>query len=220
MTTDNRFTLFRNMVAYEQCHSLFRNMEANEQCHFTCKPYVTAYIFFLDRLINSAGDIELLHYAGVMQHTLGGDKNAARLVNKLCKEVAGAADDSYLHHVLWKINCYCNDGWNQKKAKLKYEYFYNIWVSLSTVAAIVLIYLTILQTISALGDEETRKYMFGTGFWFSIVEAFAIPFRGVDANTKKSSVRFKDKHQIDQCVKFLFGTKVRDEIKPFYFASC
>ncbi|KAK9066781.1 hypothetical protein SSX86_014104 [Deinandra increscens subsp. villosa] len=119
---DYRFTLFRNMVAFEQCH-------------FACKPHVTAYVFFLDRLINSAEDIELLHYNGVMQHTLGGNKQAARLVNRLCKEVAGAADDSYLRDVLWKINCYCNNGFNQKKAKLKHEYFYNVWVSLSTMAA-------------------------------------------------------------------------------------
>ncbi|GKA22623.1 UPF0481 protein-like protein [Tanacetum coccineum] len=54
---DYKFTLFRNMVPFEQCH-------------FFCKPHVTAYIFFLDRLINSAEDMELLHYAGVMQHTL------------------------------------------------------------------------------------------------------------------------------------------------------
>ncbi|KAM0002626.1 hypothetical protein Hdeb2414_s0319g00866481 [Helianthus debilis subsp. tardiflorus] len=94
---DHRFTLFRNMVAFEQCH-------------YGCKPHVTAYVFFLDRLINSGEDIGLLHYSGVLQHTLGGNKSAAKLVNNLCKEVAGAADDSYLRDVLWKINCYCNDG--------------------------------------------------------------------------------------------------------------
>ncbi|MFS7972930.1 hypothetical protein Hanom_Chr09g00850631 [Helianthus anomalus] len=112
---DYRFTLFRNMVAFEQCH-------------FGCKPHVTAYVFFLDRLINSSEDIGLLHYS------LGGNKNAAKLVNNLCKEVAGAADDSYLRDVLWKINCYCNDGWHQKRAKLKHEYFYNVWVSVATIA--------------------------------------------------------------------------------------
>nr|XP_043617287.1 UPF0481 protein At3g47200-like [Erigeron canadensis] len=186
---DYKFTLFRNMVAYEQSH-------------FACKPYVTAYIFFLDRLINAANDIELLHYAGVMQHTLGGNKHAATLVNNLCKEVAGAVDDSYLHNVLWKINCYCNDGWNQKMAKLKYEYFYNVWVSLSTFAAIVLIYLTILQTVAALGDDEARAHIVGNGFWMAIVEAFFVPVKGVSTTTSSSnkdssSMSADDKFSID-----------------------
>ncbi|KAI3785416.1 hypothetical protein L1987_44534 [Smallanthus sonchifolius] len=200
---DYRFTLFRNMVAFEQCH-------------FACKPHVTAYVFFLDRLINSAEDIELLHYSGVMQHTLGGNKQAARLVNKLCKEVAGAADDSYLRDVLWKINCYCNDGWNQKRAKLKHEYFYNVWVSLSTMAAILIIYLTILQTISGLGDEDALTRMFGTGFWVSFADAFAIPFGGFK-RSQRSSVLVKDKFQF---FNWLFGYKALDDVNPFFFMSC
>ncbi|XP_076906672.1 UPF0481 protein At3g47200-like [Bidens hawaiensis] len=163
---DYRFTLFRNMMAFEQCYT-------------ACEPHVTTYVFFLDRLINSAEDIELLHYSGVMQYTLGGNKHAARLVNKLCKEVAGAVDESYLRDVLWKINCYCNEGRNQKRAKLKHEYFYNVWVSIATVAAMLVIYLTVLQAVWGLGDENARKYMSGNGFWLSVADAFAIPFVGI-----------------------------------------
>ncbi|KAM7516994.1 hypothetical protein LguiA_006577 [Lonicera macranthoides] len=47
-----------------------RNMAAFEQCHSIRKADVTMYLFFLDGLINSAKDIELLHYAGVIQHSL------------------------------------------------------------------------------------------------------------------------------------------------------
>nr|XP_043618039.1 UPF0481 protein At3g47200-like [Erigeron canadensis] len=199
---DYKFTVFRNMVAYEQCH-------------FGCKPYVTAYIFFIDRLINSAEDIELLHYAGVMQHTLGGNKKAAKLVNELCKEVAGAEDDSYLHNVLWKINCYCNDGWNQKRAKLKHEYFYNVWVSLSTFAAIVLIYLAIVQTVAALGDDKAQDHINKNGFWFTFAHTFTVPYRGVQPRNKSSS-----RPAVDQYIQCFFGPKVRDDIKPFCFMSC
>ncbi|KAK1433422.1 hypothetical protein QVD17_10332 [Tagetes erecta] len=202
---DYRFTLFRNMVAFEQCH-------------FACKPHVTAYVFFLDRLINSAEDIELLHYWGVMQHTLGGNKNAARLVNKLCKEVAGAGDDSYLREVLWKINCYCNNGLNQKRAKLKHEYFHNVWVSLSTLAAIVIIYFTVLQTILGLGagEENEPSHLFGTQFWVSFAKAFAIPFGGIKAS-KKSSVSDIDKPPI---LEWLFDYRVFDDMTPLIFMSC
>ncbi|XP_076889652.1 UPF0481 protein At3g47200-like [Bidens hawaiensis] len=200
---DYRFTLFRNMVAFEQCH-------------FACRPHVTAYVFFLDRLINSAEDIELLHYSGVMQHTLGGNKHAARLVNKLCKEVAGAVDDSYLCDVLWKINCYCNDGWNQKRAKLKHEYFYNVWLSIATMAAVLIIYLTVFQTVWMLGDENSRLHMFQTGFWVSTAEAFAIPFGGFK-QSEKLPVPTKNEARI---FKWFFSYKERAETNPFFFMSC
>ncbi|XP_076906666.1 UPF0481 protein At3g47200-like [Bidens hawaiensis] len=200
---DYRFTLFRNMVAFEQCH-------------FACRPHVTAYVFFLDRLINSAEDIKLLHYSGVMQHTLGGNKHAARLVNKLCKEVAGAADDSYLRDVLWKINCYCNDGWNQKRAKLKHEYFYNVWVSITTMAAVLIIYLTVFQTVWILGDENSRTHMFHTGFWVSVAEAFAIPFGGFKPS-ENLPVRAKNEARIFE---WFLSYKEHADTNPFFFMSC
>ncbi|XP_022015534.1 UPF0481 protein At3g47200 isoform X1 [Helianthus annuus] len=189
---DYKFTLFRNMVAFEQCHS-------------GCKPHVTAYVFFLDRLINSGEDIELLHYPGVLQHTLGGNKHAARLVNKLCKEVAGAADDSYLRDVLWEINCYCNDGWNQKRAKLKHEYFYNVWVSVATIAAIIVIYLTILQTVWGLGEDGNRTHMLRTGFWRSMADAFAIPFRRANPDAEAVAIPFGGANPDAEAVAIPFG---------------
>ncbi|KAJ0793032.1 hypothetical protein HanOQP8_Chr01g0025101 [Helianthus annuus] len=199
---DYRFTLFRNMVAFEQCH-------------YGCKPHVTAYVFFLDRLINSGEDIGLLHYSGVLQHTLGGNKSAAKLVNNLCKEVAGAADDSYLRDVLWKINCYCNDGWHQKRAKLKHEYFYNVWVSIATIAAILVIYLTILQTVWELGDDGNRTHMLRTGFWRSTADAFAIPF-GVSKPSENTPLPVKNEAQI---LDWFFSYKACDD-PNFFFMCC
>ncbi|KAJ0754587.1 hypothetical protein HanPI659440_Chr00c08g0720471 [Helianthus annuus] len=172
---DYRFTLFRNMVAFEQCH-------------FGCKPHV---------------------------NSLCGNKHAARLVNKLCKEVAGAADDSYLRDVLWEINCYCNDGWHQKRAKLKHEYFYNVWVSVATIAAILVIYLTILQTVWGLGDDGNRAHMLRTGFWRSMADAFAIPF-GVSKPSENAPVPVENEAQI---LEWFFGYKACDD-PNFFFMSC
>ncbi|XP_056163456.1 UPF0481 protein At3g47200-like [Syzygium oleosum] len=55
---DHRGTLFRNMMAFEQCHK-------------KCKPDATAYLFFFNRLVNSADDVEILHYKGIVHHSLG-----------------------------------------------------------------------------------------------------------------------------------------------------
>jgi hypothetical protein len=71
---DHRATLFRNMLAFEKCHRL-------------CHPDVTTYLFFFDGLINSAKDVGLLHYKGVLHHSLGNNREVAKLINNLCKEV-------------------------------------------------------------------------------------------------------------------------------------
>ncbi|KAK6938587.1 Protein of unknown function DUF247, plant [Dillenia turbinata] len=158
---DYRGTLFRNMIAFEQCNA-------------ASKTDVTTYLFFLDGLINSAKDVGLLHYAGVIQHTLGTNKEVANLINKLCKEVARNTDESYLHKMVWEINCHCNDSLKRVRARLAHDYFSNPWASISTIAAIVLLYLTLLQTCC--GYATSRTDLAKTGFWYAITQSFFVPF--------------------------------------------
>ncbi|KAK6938588.1 Protein of unknown function DUF247, plant [Dillenia turbinata] len=154
--------------------TLFRNMIAFEQCHAACDPDVTTYLFFLDGLINSAKDVGLLHYAGVIQHTLGTNKEVANLINKLCKEVARNTDESYLHKMVWEINRHCNDSLKKVRARLAHDYFSNPWASISTIAAIVLLYLTLLQ--ACCGYAMSRTNLEETGFWYTITQSFFVPF--------------------------------------------
>ncbi|XP_021859000.1 UPF0481 protein At3g47200-like isoform X3 [Spinacia oleracea] len=93
--------------------SVFRNIVAYEQCHRECKPDMTTYLFFLDKLINSAEDVGLLHYEGVIQHTLGSNKQVAKLVNNLCVEVEHDGQESYLCEVVERLNFY-SDRWFSK----------------------------------------------------------------------------------------------------------
>ncbi|XVE94262.1 hypothetical protein REPUB_Repub01dG0266400 [Reevesia pubescens] len=131
---DYKGTLFRNMVAYEQCHP-------------KCKPYVTSYLFFFDGLINSAHDVELLHHKGVLHHSLGNNKEVARLVNGLCKEIArDNAWESYLHKVVSDVNTYYNGSYARLRARLVHHYFSNWVVGISTFGAIIVLYLTLIQT--------------------------------------------------------------------------
>lgn len=89
--------------------TLFRNMMALEQCHPTCNPDVTTYLYFLNGLINSAEDVGLLHYEGIIQHSLGCNAQVAALVNGLCKEVARDYKESYLYDLIGEIDCHCKD---------------------------------------------------------------------------------------------------------------
>ncbi|XP_022842241.1 UPF0481 protein At3g47200-like [Olea europaea var. sylvestris] len=158
---DYRCTLYRNLVAFEQCYK-------------ACQPDVTRYLFFLDGLINSAKDIELLHYAGVLQHSLGSNKHVARIVNKLCREVSRDIEDSYLSDVVRSLEDYCNEPWHRYRASLVHNYFTNLWVTVSTGIAAILVYFAALQTCCDLAESHDSLHEFG--FWTLVIESFIIPF--------------------------------------------
>ncbi|KAG8492318.1 hypothetical protein CXB51_009856 [Gossypium anomalum] len=130
---DHKGTLFRNMVAYEQCHP-------------KCRPYVTSYLFFFDGLINSAEDVGFLHHKGVLHHCLGSNKEVAKLLNGLCKEIAMDCGESYLCKVVHDMNAYCNGSYAWFRAGLVHHYFRSWVVGISTLRAIIVVYLSLIQT--------------------------------------------------------------------------
>ncbi|KAK9156412.1 hypothetical protein Sjap_003892 [Stephania japonica] len=131
-------TLFRNVIAFEQCHS----------DHSYCKPDFTSYLFFIDGLVNTSEDIVLLHYAGVIQHSLGSDVELADLINKMCREVnRDSENESYLHLLASDVNEYCNKNWNKWRAELVHNYFGSPWALISLVSAVLFFVLAVAQTL-------------------------------------------------------------------------
>ncbi|KAB2092007.1 hypothetical protein ES319_A03G234100v1 [Gossypium barbadense] len=119
------------------------NMVAYEQCHPKCKPYVTSYIYFFDGLIKSAEDVGLLHHIGVLRHCLGSNKEVAKLVNGLCKEIARDGRESYLCKVVDDMNTCCNGSYAWFRAGLVHHYF---WVvGISTLGATIVVYFSLIQ---------------------------------------------------------------------------
>ncbi|KAF8398385.1 hypothetical protein HHK36_017312 [Tetracentron sinense] len=129
--------------------TLFRNLVAFEQCHPPCKPDFTSYLFFIDGLINSAEDVGLLHYARIIQHSLGSDGEVADLINNLCREVARDVDESYLHSLSRDLNKYCNQKGNRWRAELAHNYFSSPWTLISLISAILMLIMTFFQTFFA-----------------------------------------------------------------------
>ncbi|GAU44044.1 hypothetical protein TSUD_300140 [Trifolium subterraneum] len=90
---DHRGTVFRNMVAFEKCYK-------------RCNPDMTTYMFFLNGLINSADDVSVLHYKGIIHHSLGSDEHVAELINNIAKEIVPDMNESYLYKVVNEANEY------------------------------------------------------------------------------------------------------------------
>uniref|UniRef100_A0A2C9W968 Uncharacterized protein n=1 Tax=Manihot esculenta TaxID=3983 RepID=A0A2C9W968_MANES len=67
--------VLRNLIAYEQLTS------------FTSPKYFTDYMIFMDSLINSKKDVELLCRQGIIDNWKGDDETIAILLNKLGEHV-------------------------------------------------------------------------------------------------------------------------------------
>ncbi|XP_024183830.1 UPF0481 protein At3g47200 [Rosa chinensis] len=144
---DHRGTLFRNMVAFEKC---------DRNCHQD----VTTYLFFLDSLINSAKDVGLLHYHGVLHHSLGSNRRVAKLVNNLCKEVGPDVSKSYLYKVVRDVNEYYSSKYGKIRGFLVHHHFSSWLVGISTLAACLALYLALIQTgcTVATAREDLHKH--------------------------------------------------------------
>ncbi|KAK6917035.1 Protein of unknown function DUF247, plant [Dillenia turbinata] len=134
------------IVVDDTTESMFLNLMAFERFHVGAGNEVTSYIFFMDNIIDSSGDVSLLHSKGIIQNAIGSDKAVAKLFNSISKDIT-LDPDSSLDIVHKKVNEYCKKRWNEWRANLIHTYFRNPWAILSVVAAIFLFALTILQTI-------------------------------------------------------------------------
>ncbi|XP_070056631.1 UPF0481 protein At3g47200-like [Nicotiana tomentosiformis] len=141
---DTLETFLRNMIAYEQ-HSSSLHLR-----------YYTDYGWIMSQLIVSHKDVNLLRQNGIMLNEIGHDKQVATIFNKLTQGVITSSNDFYCNEECIKIIQHYENPWNQMMAKLRHNYFQSPWAGASTVAAIVLLLLTVTQTvlslISALND--------------------------------------------------------------------
>ncbi|KAH6828386.1 hypothetical protein C2S53_019994 [Perilla frutescens var. hirtella] len=133
------------VVVDDALESGYLNLMAFERFHVGAGNDVTSYVFFMDKLIDSAKDVSLLQSCGILQNSLGSDKAVARLFNSLSRDVS-LDSDSWLGVVHKMVSDYCEMPVPRWMAYAKHNYFTNPWVGMSIVAAIWLFALTGIQT--------------------------------------------------------------------------
>ncbi|XP_020201935.2 putative UPF0481 protein At3g02645 [Cajanus cajan] len=166
---DHRGTAFRNIVAFEKCHK-------------ECNPDVTTYLFFFNGLINSSKDVSLLHYKGVLHHSLGSDNAVADLINNITKEIVRDKHESYLHKVANDANSYFKTLYARIRASLVHHYLTSWVAGISTIGALFALYLALLQTAFSFADalEALENNRFGC----LVVSALCIRYRRTPIITK------------------------------------
>ncbi|XP_050263333.1 UPF0481 protein At3g47200-like [Quercus robur] len=125
-----------------------RNIMALEQCDKRKPPlYYTDFYLLLDRLINTTKDVDLLCEKEIVVNSLGDNNVVTSIINNLNRGII-RSDMNKDYCLLSKdLNAFYAKPWHRWKALLKHQYFSSPWKSASTIAAIILLVLTLIQTI-------------------------------------------------------------------------
>ncbi|KAK0606546.1 hypothetical protein LWI29_000476 [Acer saccharum] len=128
---------------YTEC--LYRNMMALEQCHYPGETHICNFILVMDYLINTVGDVDLLVDEGIIVNNLGDNASIAKMLNNLFLQITSNRSDSY--NISKKLKEHYDNRWNHTMATFKTVYFSDIWTGTATVAAVILLVLTLIQTV-------------------------------------------------------------------------
>uniref|UniRef100_A0A0E0F6B4 Uncharacterized protein n=1 Tax=Oryza meridionalis TaxID=40149 RepID=A0A0E0F6B4_9ORYZ len=138
------------ILLYGGASSMFLNLMAFEKLHPGVGNEVTAFVFFMDELINTAKDVQLLKAKEIIDHGMGSDEAVADLINNTLTTGSVMDQDSSLNDVMSEVDAYCKMRRNRWRAILLHTYFSNPWVFISLVAATVLLIATVIQTVYAI----------------------------------------------------------------------
>uniref|UniRef100_A0A0E0MMD9 Uncharacterized protein n=1 Tax=Oryza punctata TaxID=4537 RepID=A0A0E0MMD9_ORYPU len=134
------------VVVDDSTEYTFLNLMAFERLHAGAGNDVTAYVFFMDNIIDTSRDVALLTSKGIIQNAVGSDKAVARLFNALSKDVALDAGGE-LDAVERAVNRYCRKPCHVWRANLVHTYFRSPWAFMSLAAAVFLLAMTVTQTV-------------------------------------------------------------------------
>ncbi|KAM1357641.1 hypothetical protein ACFX1Q_044708 [Malus domestica] len=132
------------LVIDERTGPLFRNLIAFEQCYYSCPHMITSYAVLMDNLINSSKDIDLLSDKKILENWLSSE-DAAQFFNDLYNDTTVMG--SYYGNLYQKVSDHYNRRWNKWMEKLRRDHFNSPWAIISLVAALILLVLTVLQTV-------------------------------------------------------------------------
>ncbi|XP_002282552.3 UPF0481 protein At3g47200 isoform X3 [Vitis vinifera] len=136
-----------HLILQEKCESLFRNLIAYEECHDHAQTYITDYMYLMDHLINTTKDVNLLVRKGIISNHLGDNHAVKNLFNRLLIDTTTCKETFHFAGIYEKLNKYYDSPWNRWQATLRHDYFSSPWRGASTIAAVILLVLTLIQTV-------------------------------------------------------------------------
>ncbi|XP_052490214.1 uncharacterized protein LOC105784937 [Gossypium raimondii] len=133
----------------DSTESFYGNLMVWEQCYYPNDTFICDYIFLMGYLIKSAEDVGILVRRRIMINQLGSHKAIVKMFNNLCKYIDVEKKNRY-SSLFMKLNAYNAVPHHSWLAILKHQYFSSLWRGVATVAASILLVLTLIQTIIAI----------------------------------------------------------------------
>ncbi|KAI5318862.1 hypothetical protein L3X38_038570 [Prunus dulcis] len=149
MLIENQIPFFVLQVD-DWTETLFRNLLVFEQCHDHHMRYITQFIYFMAGMIRTSKDVDLLTEHEIISSGLGSNDKLCALIERIGQGVGFNVRTYCYRSLSTKLNAYCKVPWHKWKANLKRDYFNTPWKLASTIAAIVLLVLTLIQTICSI----------------------------------------------------------------------
>ncbi|XWS10688.1 hypothetical protein CRYUN_Cryun38cG0019000 [Craigia yunnanensis] len=132
----------------ESTEPFFRNLIAWEQRYYSCDTYISDYIFLMAYLIKCTKDVDLLVRRRILINQLGSNTAVVTLFDNFSKNVPKVEKNRY-SDIFRKLNAYNAVRHHSWIAILRLQYFSTLWRGVATIAAVVLLVLTLIQTICA-----------------------------------------------------------------------
>ncbi|KAL5545628.1 hypothetical protein UlMin_005315 [Ulmus minor] len=135
-----------NMIAYEMCPDNFRTDYE-----------VSAYVSFLDSLVDSSNDVNDLRSAKILYNLLGSDEEVALLFNEIATELVPCL--SFYNQVREKIQRHPGNRVETWMAEAYNTHFRSPWTILAFLGALMVLALTFVQTWYAINppSENSRN---------------------------------------------------------------
>ncbi|KAJ0084540.1 hypothetical protein Patl1_29646 [Pistacia atlantica] len=127
-----------------------KNILAFEKNQGRIENFLNDYVIFINYLVNSPKDVELLVQHGIIHNPIGDSERLLTLFHSLVERATFSPDYFDFSSLVEELNGYCQRPWNKWKATLKQDYFKTLWTTVSAIVASILLVLTLIQTICSI----------------------------------------------------------------------
>ncbi|KAH7533302.1 hypothetical protein FEM48_Zijuj04G0116300 [Ziziphus jujuba var. spinosa] len=153
-TDSSRVLKISKMTVSRKTEVAVMNLLAFEQCHSIDMPYANDFVAFLDCLIHSSKDVDLLVKQQIINNRLADISCAYTVIKKLGNAAAVSSETFYFAGICEDLNRYHKSRRSRLKAtlnewaiSLRKNYFYSPWTIISVIAAFILLVLTFIQAV-------------------------------------------------------------------------
>ena len=137
------------LIVYEGTEDVLRNLIAYEQASKEGGEF-TMYVVIMDSLIDTTEDLAILTKARVIVNHLGSDQKLVKMWNKMCKNVVTIRSCKRLDDMTHNILKHYREPLRSMYVEFREKFFSRPWLTASVISAILLLVLTLLQTVYAI----------------------------------------------------------------------